>query len=148
VGQLRTERLPKRVQWSLELMAMLYVAVTVLFLIDADWPILMVNKAFIHYDWPMVFFPTEKFWFSIALSVPSTRAFLAFTAARKPDEALFCVKILQISLLITAGAFAWQFLFHKHAPLYVLGCLVEGLQLAFYSFLHRLIVLHGSKQNA
>ncbi|MBW2175050.1 MAG: hypothetical protein JRF64_10665, partial [Deltaproteobacteria bacterium] len=37
---------PKGVQWTLELMAMTYVAVGVLFLVNPDWIILVVNKAF------------------------------------------------------------------------------------------------------
>jgi hypothetical protein len=116
-------------------MAMIYVAVTVLFLVNPDWPILFVNKAFARYNWPTVFFPTEKFWFSLALSVPGTRAFLAFSAAQRPAEARVCVKVLQISLLLAAALFAWQFLFHKHAPLYALGFLIEFIQVAFYLFL-------------
>jgi hypothetical protein len=129
------ESLPKGVQWSLELMAMVYVAVAVLFFVDADLPILIVNKAFACYDWPMVFFPTEKFWFSLALSVPATRAYLAFAAARKPAEARIFVRILWVSLLVTAIVFAWQFVFRKHAALYALACLIESVQVIFYLFL-------------
>ena len=116
-------------------MAMIYVAVTVLFLVNPDWPILFVNKAFARYDWPMVFFPTERFWFSLAVSVPGTRAFLAFAAARKPAEAHLYVKVLQISLLLAGALFAWQFVFHKHAPLYAIAFLIEFVQVVFYLFL-------------
>jgi len=118
-------------------MAMTYVAVAVTFLVDADWPILIINKAFARYDWPMVFFPTEKFWFSLAVSVPGTRAFLAFAAARRPAEARLYVQVLQVSLLLAAALFAWQFIFHKHAPLYALGFFVEFIQVVFYLFLYR-----------
>ncbi len=118
-------------------MAMIYVAVMVLFLVNPDWPILFVNKAFARYDWPMVFFPTEKFWFSMAVSVPGTRAFLAFVAAQRPTEAHLCVKILLISLLLAAALFAWQFFFYKQAALYALGFLIEFIQVVFYIFLWR-----------
>jgi hypothetical protein len=131
------EPLPKGVRWSLEVMAMIYVAVAVLFVVNPDWPILVVNKAFIAYDWPMVFFPTEKFWFSLAVSVPGTRAFLAFAAARKPVETRLCVRVLRVSLALTATLFAWQFLFHKHAALYALGFLIESIQVVFYLILNR-----------
>ncbi len=116
-------------------MAVIYVAVTVLFLVNPDWPILFVNKVFARYDWPMVFFPTEKFWYSLAVSVPGTRAFLAFSAAQSPAEARPYVKVLQISLLLAAALFAWQFVFHKHAPLYALACLIEFIQVFFYLIL-------------
>ena len=119
------------------MMAIIYVAVMVLFLVNPDWLILVVNKAFARYDWPMVFFPTEKFWFSIAVSVPGTRAFLAFVAAQRPTEAHLCVKVLLISLLIAAAIFAWQFFFYKQAALYALGFLIEFIQVAFYFFLWR-----------
>ena len=76
----RTAPLPKGVQWPLEAMAVVYVAVGVLFFINPDWPILAVNKAFSRFEWPMVFFPTERFWLSLAVTVPGTRAFLAFAA--------------------------------------------------------------------
>ncbi|NVM21288.1 MAG: hypothetical protein HWN68_05865 [Desulfobacterales bacterium] len=135
--QVHSERLAKGAQWSIEVMAVIYVAVTVLFLVNADWPILVVNKTFARYDWPMVFFPTEKFWFSLAASVPGTRAFLAFAAAQRPAEARLYVKVLQISLLLAAVLFAWQFLFHKHAPLYAIGFFVELVQMVFYLFLSK-----------
>ena len=135
--EVKTESLPKGVQWTLELMAMTYVAVGVLFLVNPDWIILVVNKAFARFDWPMVFFPTERFWFSLAVSVPGTRAFLAFSAARRPAAARLCVTVLQISLLLAAVLFAWQFVIYKHAPLYVLGFFVELIQVAFYHFLRR-----------
>ncbi len=101
--ELKTAPLPKLVQWTFELMAMVYVAVAVLFLVNPDWIILVVNKAFARYDWPMVFFPTERFWFSLAVSVPGTRAFLAFSAARKPTAPRLYVTVLQISLLLTSS---------------------------------------------
>ena len=126
---------PKVVRWSFELMAIIYVAVTVVFLVDADWPILVVNKAFARYDWPTEFFPTEKFWFSLAVSVPGTRAYLAFTAARRPAETRLYAKILQISFVLTAALFAWQFLFYKHATLYALGFVIEFTQAVFYLLL-------------
>ena len=135
--ELKTAPLPKLVQWTFELMAMVYVAVAVLFLVNPDWIILVVNKAFARFDWPMVFFPTERFWFSLAVSVPGTRAFLVFSAARKPTAARLYVTVLQISLLLAAALFAWQFVFHKHAPLYVLGFLIEFAQVVVYLFLCR-----------
>ncbi len=138
---------PKVVRWSLELMAMVYVAVMVLFLVNPDWPILFVNKAFARYDWPMVFFPTEKFWFSLAVSVPGTRAYLAFSAAQRPAEARFYVKVLQISLLLAAALFAWQFVFHKHAPLYAIGFLIEFVQVVFYLFLCQKLPRGGEGSN-
>jgi hypothetical protein len=131
------EPLPKGVRWSLEVMAMIYVAVAVLFVVNPDWPILVVNKAFIGYDWPMVFFPTEKFWFCLAVSVPGTRAFLAFAAAQRSVETGLCVRVLQVSLALTATLFAWQFLFHEHAALYALGFLLESIQVVFYLILSR-----------
>jgi hypothetical protein len=118
-------------------MAMIYVAVAVLFLVNPDWLILVTNEAFSHYDWPVVFFPTERFWLCLAVSVPGTRAFLAFSAARRPNEARFCANVLQVSLLLAAALFAWQFIFHKHAPLYVLGFFVELIQVIFYMILLR-----------
>lgn len=133
----RADILPRGAQWSLEAMAIIYVAVAVLFIVNPNWTILMVNKAFARYDWPMVFFPTEKFWYSLAVSVPGTRAFLAFTAARRAAEARLCVKVLQISLLLAAALFAWQFLFYKHAALYALGFAMESVQVVFYFFLNR-----------
>jgi hypothetical protein len=131
------EPLPQGVRWSLEVMAMIYVAVAVLFVVNPDWPILIVNKAFIRYDWPVVFFPMEKFWFSLAVSVPGTRAFLAFAAARRPVETGLYVRVLQVSLALTATLFAWQFLFHNHAALYALGFLIESIQMVFYLLLSR-----------
>ena len=116
-------------------MAVIYVAVMVLFLVNPDWPILFVNKAFARHDWPVVFFPTEKFWFSLAVSVPATRAFLAFSAAQRPADVRVYLKVLQISLVVTGALFAWQFVFHKHAPLHALGCLIEFLQVVFYLIL-------------
>jgi hypothetical protein len=116
-------------------MAVIYVAVTVLFLVNPDWPILFVNKVFARYDWPMVFFPTEKFWYSLAVSVPGTRAFLAFSAAQRPAESRPYVRVLQISLLLAAALFAWQFIFYKHAALYALGFFIECIQVVFFLFL-------------
>jgi hypothetical protein len=129
--------LPKGVRASLEAMAVIYVAVTVLFVVDPDWPILVANKAFMGYDWPVVFFPIEKFWYSLGVSVPGTRAFLAFLAARTSAQTALCIKVLQVSSLLTAALFAWQFLFHTHAPLYALGSLVESIQVVFYLILYR-----------
>jgi hypothetical protein len=131
------ELLPKAARWSLEVMAMIYVAVAALFVVNPNWPILVVNKAFIRYNWPMVFFPTEKFWFSLAVSVPGTRAFLAFAAARRAAETRLYVRVLQVSLLLTAILFAWQFVFYKHAPLYALGFLMESIQIVFFLLLSR-----------
>ena len=129
--------LPKGIQWSLEAMGTIYVAVTVLFVVNADWPILIVNKAFARYDWPVVFFPIERFWYSLAVSIPATRAFLAFSAARRSAEAPLCAKVLLVSVLLTAALFAWQFVFYKHAPHYALGFLIELVQVVFYLFLYR-----------
>ena len=133
--QLHSKRLSKGAQWSLEFMAVVYVAVMAIFLVNPDLPILTINKAFASYDWPVVFFPTEKFWFSLAASVPGTRAFLAFSAARRPSGARLCINILNVSLLLAAALFAWQFIFHKHAPLYLIGFFTEFIQVVFYSFL-------------
>jgi len=133
----KTAAFSKGVQWSFELMAMIYVATAVVFLVNPDWPILMVNKAFARYEWPMVFFPTERFWVSIAVGVPATRAFVAFSAARNPARAEFCVQVLQISLLVPAALFAWQFVFTRHAPLYVIGVFVEMVQVFFYVILRK-----------
>jgi hypothetical protein len=121
----------------LELMAMVYVAVGVLFLVNPDWLILVVNQVFARYEWPVVFFPTERFWLSLAVSVPGTRAFLAFAAARNPVQARLYVQVLQVSLLLAAALFAWQFIIRKHAPIYVLGFFVEFGQVVFYHFLGR-----------
>jgi hypothetical protein len=133
----KTVTLSKSVQWTFEFMAMIYVAVAVLFLVNPDWIILVVNKAFAGYDWPVVFFPTERFWLSLAISVPGTRAFLAFSAARQPTAARIYVGVLQVSLLLAAALFAWQFVFHKHAPLFVLGFFIETAQVIVYLFLCR-----------
>jgi hypothetical protein len=137
VNQSKAVFLPRGVRWSFELMGIIYVAVAVLFVVNPDWLILVTNKAFDRYGWPAVFFPTERFWFSLAVSVPGTRAFLAFTAARRPAEARLCVKVLQVSLLLAAALFAWQFVFGKHAPLYILGFFIEIIQVVFYLFLFR-----------
>lgn len=137
MSESKAAALPRGVQWTFELMAMIYLAVMVLFLVNPDWIILWTNKLFDRFDWPAVFFPTERFWFSLAVSVPGTRAFLAFAAARKPTLARFCVTVLQISLLLAATLFAWQFVFHKHAPLYLLGVVVQASEMALYAFLCR-----------
>ena len=134
---LKTASLSKGVEWSLEVMGIVYVAVAVFFLVNPNWLILVVNKGFARYDWPMVFFPTEKFWFSLAVSVPGTRAYLALAAARKAAAARLYVNVLQISLILAAVLFAWQFLFYKHAALYALGFLTEVAQGVFYLFLNR-----------
>jgi len=137
VGEVKTERFSKGTQWSLEWMGMTYVAMGVLFLVNPDWIILVTNQVFASRDWPVVFFPTERFWFSLAVTVPGTRAFLAFTAARRPTEARFCIKVLQVSLVLAAILFALQFVFRKHAPLYVLGFFIEAIQVIFYLYLYR-----------
>ena len=134
---LKTASLSKGAEWSLEVMGVIYVAVAVLFLVNPNWLILVVNKGFARYDWPMVFFPTEKFWFSLAVSVPGTRAYLALAAARKAAAARLYVNALQVSLILAAVMFAWQFLFYKHAALYALGFLTELAQGVFYLFLKR-----------
>jgi hypothetical protein len=134
---MKTEHISKGIQWSLELMAVAYVAVMAVFLINADWPLIVANKISLSYGWPLVIFPTEKFWFSLAASVPGTRAFLAFSAAQKPAQARLCVKVLQISLVLAGIFFAWQFIFHTHAPLYVIAFLTEAVQVVFYLFLIR-----------
>ena len=133
----KTAAFSKSVQWAFELMAMIYIATAVAFLINPDWPILMVNKMFVRYEWPMVFFPTERFWLSIAVGVPATRAFVAFSAARNPARAEFCVQVIQISLLVPAAVFAWQFVFSKHAPLYAISVLVEMVQVFFFVILRK-----------
>lgn len=133
--ELKAASLSKGVEWSLEVMGVIYVAVAVLFLVNPNWLILVVNKGFARYDWPMVFFPTEKFWFSLAVSVPGTRAYLALAAARKAAAARLYVNVLQVSLILAAVMFAWQFLFYKHAALYALGFLTEVAQGVFYLFL-------------
>jgi hypothetical protein len=124
-------------QWTFDVMAMIYVATAALFVVNPNWPILVVNKGFSHYNWPMVFFPTEKFWLSLAVSVPGTRAFLAFTASRRPAYAPLCVTILQVSLAIAGIMFALHFVFYKHAPLYVIGFFVELLQILIYCYIKR-----------
>jgi hypothetical protein len=134
--ELKAASLSRGVEWSLEVMGVIYVAVAVLFLVNPNWVILVVNKGFARYDWPMVFFPTEKFWFSLAVSVPGTRAYLALAAARKAAAARLYVNVLQVSLILTAVMFAWQFLFYKHAALYALGFLTEVAQGVFYLFLN------------
>jgi len=87
-------------------------------LLHPDWIILVTNQVFAGYDWPVVFFPTERFWFALAVTVPGTRAFLAFTAARRPTEARLCIKILQVSLVLAAILFAVEafsaFYFPQH----------------------------------
>ena len=81
MSQTTSKLLSQQIQWTFDVMAVIYIATAALFLVNPNWPILVVNKAFSHYSWPMVFFPTEKFWLSLAVSVPGTRAFLAFTAS-------------------------------------------------------------------
>jgi len=122
---------------ALDMMAIGYVAAAFLFLINPDALILFTNTAFSNYGWPVVFFPTERFWYALAFSVPATRAFLAFTASRRPREARLCIGILQISLLVAGLMFFYQFVLHKRAPLYALGCIVELVQVGFYFFLAR-----------
>ena len=129
--------LPKGVQWSLEFMGMVYVAVMFIFLVSPDWLILMTNKAAARLDWPVVHFPTERFWLSLAATVPGTRAFLAFSAARRPTEARLCVNVLQVSLVLAGMMFAWQFVFTKHAPLYAIGFFTEAVQVVFYFLLSK-----------
>jgi hypothetical protein len=133
----KTAAFPKSVRWAFEFMAIIYIATAVAFLVNPDWPILMVNKMFLRYEWPMVFFPTERFWLSIAVGVPATRAFVSFSAARNPARAEFCVQVIEISLLVPAAVFAWQFVFFKHAPLYVIGVFVEMVQVFVYLILKR-----------
>jgi hypothetical protein len=116
---------------------MTYVAVGVLFLVNPDWIILVTNKMFEGRDWPVVFFPTERFWFALAVTVPGTRAFLAFNASRRPAEARLCIRVLQVSLVLAAVFFALQFIFRKHAPLYALGFFLEAVQVAFYYYLYQ-----------
>lgn len=132
----KTPRPPSQpIQWAFDVMAVMYIAAAALFLVNPNWPILMVNKAFSHYNWPMVFFPTEKFWLSLAVSVPVTRAFLAFTASRRPALARLCVAVLQVSLTTTAIMFALHFVFYKHAALYAIGFFIELLQVLFFACL-------------
>ena len=137
MGEVRAEPFSKGIQWSLDSMGMTYVAMGVLFLVNPEWIILVTNQVFAGQDWPVVFFPTERFWFSLAVTVPGTRAFLAFTASRRPTEARLCVKVLQISLVLAAILFALQFIFHKHAPLYAIGFFAEAVQVIFYLYLYR-----------
>jgi hypothetical protein len=118
-------------------MAMVYVAVAVLFVVNPDWPILMVNKAFAGFNWPVTFFPTERFWHSLAVGVPGTRAFLAFTAAQNPAQGRLCIKALQVSLLLAGLLFARHFLFYRPAPIYALGFLTELIQVGLYLFIYR-----------
>ena len=118
-------------------MGIVYVAVAVLFLISPESIILWVNTAFSGFNCPMVFFPTERFWYALAWSVPGTRAFLAFSAARRPGEARFFLWPLQLSLLIAGAMFAYLFLFYRHAALYALGSIVELSQVVFYYVLGR-----------
>lgn len=125
----------KGVRLLLELMAMVYVGVMAVFLVNTDWPLLVANKISLCYGWPLVIFPTERFWFSLAASVPGTRAFLAFSAAQSPAAARLCVKALQVSLLLAAIIFAWQFVVQGHALLYALAFLIEAVQLVFYFLL-------------
>jgi hypothetical protein len=137
VEEVKTGHFSKGIQWSLELMGMTYVAMGILFLVHPDWIILVTNQVFAGYDWPVVFFPTERFWFALAVTVPGTRAFLAFTAARRPTEARLCIKILQVSLVLAAILFALQFNFRKYAPLYALGFFLEAVQVVFYLYLYQ-----------
>jgi hypothetical protein len=118
-------------------MGVVYVAVGVLFLVNPDWIILVTNRLFAGRDWPVVFFPTERFWFALAVTVPGTRAFLAFTASRRPVEARLCINVLQISLVLAALFFALQFILRKHAPLYAIGFFLETAQVVFYYYLYR-----------
>ena len=137
MGQVRTQHFSKGIQWSLEFMGMTYVAIGVLFLVSPDWIILVTNQIFGGGHWPVVFFPTERFWFALAVTVPGTRAFLAFTASRRPTEARLCIKVLGVSLILAAIFFALQFVFRKHAPLYALGFFLEAVQVVFYYHLYR-----------
>jgi hypothetical protein len=125
------------IRLALETMAIAYVAAAFLFLINPDALILFTNTAFSKYGWPMVFFPTERFWFALAFSVPATRAFLAFTASRRPREARLCIRALQISLVVAGLMFFYLFVLHEQAPLYALGCVFELVQAGFYCFLAR-----------
>lgn len=124
-------------RWVFDVMTVIYIATTALFLVNPNWVILVANKMFSHYGWPMVFFPTEKFWLSVAVSVPGTRAFLAFSASRRPAYAPLCVTVLQVSATIAGIMFALHFVFYKHAPLYAIGFFVELLQVFLYVYLKR-----------
>jgi hypothetical protein len=113
----------------------IYIGVMILFAVSPDLPILFSNNISRQFNWPVLSPVGERFWFSIALSVPGVRALLAFAAARHPVYARLFVNILQASLIIAAIAFAFHFIFYRHALLYAVGFATELIQIVFYYFL-------------
>ena len=113
----------------------MYVGVMIFFTVSPDLPISFSNSISRQFDWPLLPPVRERFWFSLALSVPGIRAILAFAAMRYPVHARLFVSILQASLIIAAISFAFHFIFYQHAVLYVVGFATELIQIVFYYFL-------------
>ncbi len=113
----------------------MYVGVMILFAVAPDMPISFSNSVSGHFGWPVLPPVGERFWFSLALSVPGIRAALAFAAARYPVHARVFINLLQTSLVIVAISCAAHFICHQHAVLYAVGFITEVIQIIFYYFL-------------
>lgn len=116
-------------------LGVMYVGVMLLFAVSPDLPISLSNSVSIHFDLPVVPSVGERFWFSLALSVPGIRAVFAFGALRYPIYERVFIGLLQVSLIIAAASFAFHFIFYKRALLYAIGFATELIQIVFYGFL-------------
>ena len=116
-------------------LGVMYVGVMILFAVSPDLPISFSNSISRQFDWPVLPTVGERFWFSLALSVPGVRAILAFAAVRYPVHARLFVCLLQTSLIIAAISFAFHFIFYRRAVLYAVGFATELIQIVFYYFL-------------
>ena len=113
----------------------MYIGVMILFAVSPDLPISFSNSISRQFDWPVLSPMGERFWFSLALTVPGVRAVLAFAAARYPVHARLFVSVLQASLIIAAISFAFHFILYQRALLYAVGFATELIQIVFYYFL-------------
>ncbi|MFH1672659.1 MAG: hypothetical protein ABIF87_04465 [Pseudomonadota bacterium] len=113
----------------------MYVGVMMLFAVSPDLPISFSNSVSGRFGWSVLPSVGERFWFSLALTVPGMRAVLAFTAARYPVYERVFINLLQASLIIAAASFAFHFIFYERALLYAIGFGTEIIQIVFYCFL-------------
>lgn len=123
------------VQRLFNCLGVMYVGVMILFAVSPDLSISLSNSLSGRFDWPIVPSVGERFWFSLALSVPGIRAVFAFGAARYPIYERVFIGLLQASLIIAAVSFALHFIFYKRALLYAIGFGTELMQIVFYYFL-------------
>jgi hypothetical protein len=116
-------------------LGVMYVGVIMLFAVSPDLPISFSNSVSRHLNWPVLPSVGERFWSSLALSVPGIRAVFAFGAARYPIYERVFIGLLQASLIIAAASFAFHFIFYERALLYAIGFGTELIQIVFYYFL-------------